>query len=186
MGSFHATQILVWIENIRNPIGAEIGVFRGRTSRTLLATRGALTLYMVDSWATTPADAAYARSGDFHSKLSQDEQDAHFEAAKQNVAFAHKRAIILRAPSLLAAATIADASLDFAFIDADHSYEGCKADINAWWPKIKKGGFLSGHDYENPDYPLFGVKRAVDEFSSKVELGMGLTWRVCNAYAICK
>jgi predicted O-methyltransferase YrrM len=70
--------------------------------------------------------------------------------------------------------------LDFVFIDADHSYEGCKADIEAWFPKVKPGGLLSGHDYDNPDFPEFGVKRAVDEFAARhghsVELGDNLTW----------
>lgn len=180
MGSPHATQILVWLEDYRNPVGAEIGVFRGRTSRTLLVGRGALTLYLVDSWKATPPDASYANTGDFHAALPQSEQDRHYEAAKAAVAFAGKRAKILRMSSVDAAKTFKGGSLDFVFIDADHSYDGCIEDIRAWLPKIKKGGFISGHDYDNVDFPLFGVKRAVDEFfwADNVELGMGTTWRV--------
>lgn len=52
-----------------------------------------------------------------------------------------------------------DSSVDFVFIDADHKYESVKKDIQHWWPKIKPGGIISGHDYFNPG----GVKRAVDE-----------------------
>jgi len=52
-----------------------------------------------------------------------------------------------------------DASIDFVFIDADHEYESVVKDINAWLPKIKKGGMISGDDYFNP----CGVKQAVDE-----------------------
>jgi len=51
-------------------------------------------------------------------------------------------------------------SVDFIFIDADHSYEAVKKDIEAWLPKVKADGVLCGHDY----YPYkYGVKRAVDE-----------------------
>jgi predicted O-methyltransferase YrrM len=59
-----------------------------------------------------------------------------------------------------------NASVDFVFIDADHTYSSVKKDIESWLPKVKKGGIISGHDYFNP----CGVKQAVDEiFSDKVE-----------------
>jgi predicted O-methyltransferase YrrM len=69
---------------------------------------------------------------------------------------------------------------DFVFLDADHSYEGCKADIAAWAPKIKPGGWLGGHDYENKAFPKFGVTQAVNEYASAaglpVELGENFCW----------
>lgn len=52
-------------------------------------------------------------------------------------------------------------SVDFIFLDADHSYESVKEDIEAWWPKLKKGGTFTGHDYNGDGN---GVKKAVDEF----------------------
>lgn len=52
-----------------------------------------------------------------------------------------------------------DGSVDMVFIDADHSYESVAKDISAWLPKIRKGGIISGHDYDNP----CGVKQAVSE-----------------------
>lgn len=54
-------------------------------------------------------------------------------------------------------------SIDFLFIDGDHRYEGIKKDLQLWFPKIKKGGIISGHDY---DEPSCGVRKAVDEFFS--------------------
>jgi predicted O-methyltransferase YrrM len=53
-----------------------------------------------------------------------------------------------------------DKSLDFVFIDAAHDYESVKKDITAWFPKIKEGGTIAGHDYPWCD----GVKKAVHEF----------------------
>jgi len=53
-----------------------------------------------------------------------------------------------------------DESIDFVFIDADHVYESVKKDILAWWPKVKKGGILAGHDLCSEH---IGVEQAVVE-----------------------
>lgn len=164
---------------VENPVGAEIGVFTGALSCELLKKDG-MTLYMVDSWSTSESDSEYAKSGDFHAALNQQQQDRYFESTRKTVEFAGEKAKIIRKKSVEAAQEIPDASLDFVFIDADHSYSGCKADILAWVPKVKPGGLLSGHDYKNVDYPCFGVEKAVDEFSEinnlPVELGDNFTW----------
>jgi predicted O-methyltransferase YrrM len=65
-----------------------------------------------------------------------------------------------------------DNSVDFVFLDADHSYESVKKDIESWLPKIKKGGMISGHDYHNP----CGVKKAVDELLPKKEITINNIW----------
>lgn len=65
---------------------------------------------------------------------------------------------VVQQKSVAAAATYDDASLDFVYIDADHSYQAVKADIAAWGRKVKPGCVLAGHDYN-----LDGVKQAVDE-----------------------
>ncbi len=157
-------------------IGAEIGVFAGELSARLL-TRDDIGLYMVDSW-TVHGDGQYVESGDFHATLSQTQQDSYMQMAINATAFAEGRRTVLRSDSVSAAAMVD--MLDFVFIDADHSYEGCKADIAAWYPKIKSGGLVSGHDYSNTDFPCFGVNQAVDEFTEQygltLELGDNFTW----------
>ena len=72
----------------------------------------------------------------------------------------HRR-IMMIGESLEVCKEIKPASLDFVFIDADHCYESCSADIKAWYPKVRKGGVVSGHDYSGRHQ---GVCRAVDEF----------------------
>ena len=52
-----------------------------------------------------------------------------------------------------------DESLDFLFIDGDHSYEATFADISNYWPKVKKGGLFAGHDIN-----LGTVDQAVKQF----------------------
>ena len=54
-----------------------------------------------------------------------------------------------------------DGSLDFVYIDGLHTYEGVKNDIELYLPKVKKGGYIAGHDYGSKHFP--GVKDAVDE-----------------------
>lgn len=58
-----------------------------------------------------------------------------------------------------------DESLDFVFIDGDHSYEGLSADIINWLPKLKSNGIIAGHDYTN-EYKT-NVIKAVDEYFGK-------------------
>ncbi len=67
---------------------------------------------------------------------------------------------MVQATSVGASRQFVDGSLDFVFLDADHEYDAVTADIAAWWPKIRHGGILAGHDFSD-EYP--GVQRAVTE-----------------------
>ncbi len=62
--------------------------------------------------------------------------------------------------SVEASTRFADESLDFVFLDGGHELEQVIADLAAWWPKIKRGGQIAGHDY-TPGWP--GVVAAVDD-----------------------
>ena len=66
----------------------------------------------------------------------------------------------IRKPSISASELYDDNSLDFIFIDASHQYEDVKNDIISWYPKLKRGGIIAGHDYSWCD----DVKKAVNEF----------------------
>lgn len=71
-----------------------------------------------------------------------------------------------------------DESIDFVYIDANHSYTFVRDDIQAWLPKVKKGGIIGGHDYDwedkEHDFEL-AVKRAVDEaFGDRVHYHISL------------
>lgn len=74
-----------------------------------------------------------------------------------------------------AAATYADGSLDFVYLDGDHTYRGTRDAIRAFLPKMKPGGELAGHDY-SADYP--GVKAAVKLFLGGALL-QGRSYRYC-------
>lgn len=62
-----------------------------------------------------------------------------------------------------------DESLDFVFIDASHDYESFRKDLIAWFPKVKVGGMISGHDFADP-YP--GIMRAVRDHLAEEKVGV--------------
>jgi predicted O-methyltransferase YrrM len=65
----------------------------------------------------------------------------------------------------------ADGSLDWVFIDADHAYESVVKDLDAWLPKVRKGGIIAGHDFA--EWPGFGVIRAVTERFPRFDIWRG-------------
>lgn len=91
---------------------------------------------------------------------------------------------MLQSDSALAASRFADGSVDFVFIDANHSLEGCLRDMRAWWPKMKPGATFAGHDYydNNPqNIPKMwpGVRDAVKTFTKETGLPVvrrGTSW----------
>ncbi|CAD7929141.1 unnamed protein product [Amoebophrya sp. A120] len=60
---------------------------------------------------------------------------------------------------------------DLIFIDGDHSYEGVQRDLAAWYPRLRAGGVLAGHDF---DIQWYGVVLAVLEFVQKQNLKLWL------------
>ena len=80
------------------------------------------------------------------------------------------RVHFVREMSFNAVSQFQDCSLDFVYVDAVHDYEGALRDIMDWWPKLKPGGILAGHDYLDQINPagIFGVKSAADRFAMAV------------------
>ena len=83
--------------------------------------------------------------------------------------FAPGRYTVHRDFSVQAASDFEDNTLDFVYVDARHDYAGALEDMVAWWPKLKDGGLMAGHDFI-PDQikPVegdFGVQKAVLEFT---------------------
>jgi FkbM family methyltransferase len=168
-----------------NGRGVEIGVLRGEYSKLILERWANGTLYLIDAW----------RHLDDYIDMNGQDDKYHYDClikTCENIKPWQNRAHIIRMDSVKSAELFPDEYFDFIYIDADHSYEGVKRDIEAWWPKIKKGGLFCGDDYipedgdvwltvgdknDNPDnYSAvkyagkFGVRRAVNEFVSKNDL----------------
>lgn len=79
----------------------------------------------------------------------------------------------IKMDSIEASKLYSDNSIDFVYIDADHSYESVKNDIIAWLPKVKQGGILAGHDY-----PMLSVRNAVHEILGEENISVNMcSWR---------
>jgi Methyltransferase domain len=73
-------------------------------------------------------------------------------------------AVVHRETSVAAAPAIPDESLDWVYVDGDHTYDAVRNDLEAWAPKVKPGGLLTGDDYGSFGWWEGDVQRAVDEF----------------------
>lgn len=131
--------------------GCEVGVAEGRSSFDFLSM--GITLYMVDAWQTLD------QLGD--GGFEQSWHDQNYSDAFDRVRSFKGKFVILRGKSVDMAEYVENGSLDFIYIDADHSFAGCLADLNAWVPKVRYGGIVAGHDFLNPAY---GVSEAVETF----------------------
>jgi len=134
----------------KNLIGVEIGTYEGHHAREMFEKLDIEKLYLVDPYEK------------YESTLAPHLQKAKAEALNVLDEFKDKIVIVYE-KSVEAAKKIADELLDFVYIDGEHSYEAVSQDIPTWYPKVKKGGIVGGHDY-TPDY-FPGVVKAVDEFA---------------------
>lgn len=119
-------------------LGAELGVHEGVTHMYLLENNPDLTMIGVD--------------------LYQGKQAKHWDVVAPKLDSVGDRSRFYKENTASAAKHFKEDEIDFVFIDADHSYRGVKADIQAWMPKVREGGYITGHDCDNS-----GVKKALVE-----------------------
>tara|TARA_B100000405_G_scaffold302490_1_gene265921 strand:- start:2144 stop:2824 length:681 start_codon:yes stop_codon:yes gene_type:complete len=151
-----------------NGLGCEVGVCRGEFSKHLLDNWNCRELYLVDLW-----EEHDDYKEDFH------DQNGNFEKMKNNVKDHGERVKVFKGYSNKIVNNFDDEIFDFIYIDANHSYEACKEDIQLYWKKLKKGGILMGDDYTltpvepmdfnngNSEPIIFGVNQAVNEFADE-------------------
>lgn len=144
--------------------GAELGIWRGRTYLFLLEMCPSLTLIGVDLWEPQPDNKGLETYEDWPHK--QHEENCRKQAKKFG-----DRSVIIKGWTTKAAEQVDDNSLDFVFVDADHSTEAVRADIQAWWPKVKGTGWIIGHDI---NWPI--VKVVADELLPGYVIGPDNAW----------
>src|ERR1044072_5831765 len=138
----------------------EVGTYLGRSlcslAEVIQASRKEITVIGVDTC---------RGSGTFAGALHKNILDC---------GFADKIQLII-SDSVAAARLFSDASLDWVHLDARHDYASVKADIEAWLPKLKAGGWLSGDDYNEQKWPA--VVQAVKDLIPLAEPWSNQQWR---------
>ena len=151
-------------------VGVEIGVERGHYSVILLNTWKGKKLYLVDIWKHQEQQSDYYIALD----VSDVEHEKRYKQTLQNIQKFLGRYEIIRKFSVDAARIFKDNSLDFVYIDANHTYKAVTEDLISWYPKVKCGGIVAGHDFIDRG-TRFGVKRAVKDFVTNKEVSILVT-----------
>jgi hypothetical protein len=134
-----------------NLVGVEIGVYKGRNAKEILDNLDIKKLYLVDNWSRK-----YGGEEKCKAVLKE---------------YLHK-IVWLRGRSEKMAVNIKE-KLDFAYVDGGHTEHQVTMDLNVYYPMVKKGGLICGHDYQGGKPK--GVNVAVDAFfkSKKLEVHSG-------------
>ena len=117
--------------------GAEIGVHKGKY--TVFFCEAGLNMFAVDPW--------MGFIGQGQDQTKQEVQDGYYQQAFSRLSRYNCK--IVRKTSMDALADFEDGSLDFVYIDGDHSFQHIANDIVYWSKKVRRGGTVSGHDYFN-------------------------------------
>jgi len=160
-------------------VGVEVGSCQGEFADTILKNWNGQKLWLVDAWRHFQTNIEDINNSDHNKQL-----EALIHCFIKMYPYG-SRVGIIRDLSVVGAKLFDDHSLDFVYIDAAHDYESVIQDLISWFPKVKKGGVLAGHDYtfhtvifeQNGGYinGVFEVKPAVDEFAKEHTLEIKVT-----------
>jgi hypothetical protein len=133
----------ILLEEMGFTTGAEIGVQRGKYAATLLNDWKSCKVYkLIDLWAQQENYKDFANVDDKGHEQNMEIAQRNVEKFGKNV-----KTEFMKMTSVEAANLIDDESLDFAYIDARHDYCGVLEDLKAYWPKVRPGGIMAGHDF---------------------------------------
>lgn len=139
----------------------ELGAWKGRSSAFLVVEAKNkspdINIHIVDTWLGSE-------------EHTEEMKDNLYQKFKSNMARLDGLYKEHRMTTNEAVHLFKDESLDGVFIDADHSYEAVKKDIDDWMPKVRKGGILAGHDYIQT---FSGVVKAVNESFPNMDFMVG-------------
>lgn len=153
--------------------GAEVGSLAGESTLAWCASGMFRRLYCIDLWDgslySDPAKSITLSSWD---EKKWGEAEGAFDGLASLFPVVRKMKM-----SSVAAAKLCEswaASLDFVYIDAMHDYDSVCEDIRAWWPLLRVGGVMGGHDFSMKNFP--GVVRAVTELVGPVKMFPDKSW----------
>lgn len=152
----------------RGGIAAEIGVQRGRFAKVLYRRAKPQRLHLIDCWQHQDDEKYDADTANVSDLL----HEKNYRRTQQRLAAGIRcgRVQLHRGYSVPTLAAFNDQYFDWVYVDANHTYEGVTADLEACLPKMKIGGLICGHDYINSPYwrhANYGVVEAVDDFCQR-------------------
>jgi hypothetical protein len=147
----------------------EIGAWKGRSAAYMGAEIEFHSRFYRDKYKISLDTIDTFEGSEEHQELLKDEEESLYDICKKQIEPVCDYVNIIKGDSVETSSRYEDESLDFVFIDGDHSYEGVTRDIKAYWPKVKVGGVISGHDYEGG---WVDCKKAVDDFFGDSNLGL--------------
>ena len=103
-------------------------------------------------------------------------QEKTYQRFLENTKAYTGRLEVLRGFSKWASDQVEDGCLDLVYVDANHEEPYVEEDIRLWYPKLRAGGMLAGHDYDAPRG--WGVKLAVDRMFGPLAHNRGVVWWV--------
>ena len=144
--------------------GAEIGVHLGDFSRRLLDRAKPARLHLIDPWLYR-AEPEYAEAWYGSTWADQDEMDRRHDhvVGRFQEQITSGRVKVHRAISTVALATFPDWSLDWIYIDGDHTYDAVRRDLDLALAKVRPDGLIVCDDYGIAGWWNAGVTRAVDQ-----------------------
>ena len=159
-GYFDFSEFYDYVINLYdNAIFVEIGVYRGRSimymAEKIKELNKNIKLYGIDTFEGLPYNSSPL--------LESEEGYNMYEIYVNNIKPLKDIINTVIGDSRNVYENFKNESIDFVFIDGSHSYEDVKTDIELWFPKIKIGGIISGHDYEDCPINKYGVIQAVNE-----------------------
>ena len=145
-------------ELFSNPVGVEVGVFEGFLTHQVLKYVKPSKYFLIDPH--LKYDDGIGELSGFTQEMWDEVHNSLIRKYKDNPVVK-----IVRKTSIEGASEIPDESLDFVYIDGDHRVESVFNDISAWYPKVRVGGIVSGHDFS--EHPVkSGVYRFIVEKTS--------------------
>ena len=144
------------IPNFRPVVGVELGVAEAKLSVKMLDRLPNLHLILIDPW------EAYQ---DWWGPIEQANQNVNERVAMESLEMFTGRFELIKEYSDTAHEKLENGAYDFVYIDADHSYGWVLHDLHVYWPKVKEGGLLCGHDRSLPE-----VNKAITDFCRQMGL----------------
>jgi hypothetical protein len=131
-----------------NGICVEIGTWEGGFTQSILEKCSVTKVYCVDPYKHFD-NSEYP---DAINRLSQSEFDDKFNSVRNTLTSQfNNKVTFIRETSTIASNQFPDESVDFVYIDGNHDYKYVLNDIQAWYPKVKKGGYICGDDIYSID-----------------------------------